>query len=107
MSGAVTTPSATHPSERRQLIGEFVSRLEPGRLAFLFGAGAVAVHIADDNFVQPQPGTSAADHLASGLIPLAILVALATAYPRLRVGTQAAIVIPLGLLGIVAGAGEA
>ena len=36
----------------------------------------VALHVVDDNFVQPQPGTSAADHLVSGLVPLALLVLL-------------------------------
>ena len=38
----------------------------------------------DDNFLQPQPGTSAGDHLASGLVPLAILARAALVYPRLR-----------------------
>ena len=36
---------------------------------FLLGIGVVAVHILDDNFVQPQPGTGATDHLVSGLVP--------------------------------------
>src|SRR5436309_14923338 len=71
------------------------------------GAAVIAVHLLDDNFLQPQPGTSAADHLVSGLVPLAALIAFATAYPRLRAGLRAAIAIPLGLLGIVAGVGEA
>jgi uncharacterized protein len=67
----------------------------------------IALHLLDDNFLQPQPGTSAADHLVSGLMPLAALLAVAVAYPRLRPGVRAAIVIPLGLLAIVAGLGEA
>ena len=33
--------------------------------------GAVALHVVDDNFLQPNPGTSAADHLVGGLVPLA------------------------------------
>ena len=40
---------------------------------FAVAAGAIALHVVDDSFLQPQPGTSAADHLFSGLIPLAIL----------------------------------
>ncbi len=68
---------------------------------------AIAVHLIDDNFIQPEAGTSAADHLVSGLVPLAALATFATAYPRLRAGLRAAIAIPLGLLGIVAGVGEA
>jgi uncharacterized protein len=71
------------------------------------GIVAIALHLLDDNFLQPQPGTSAADHLVSGFVPLAALLAVASAYPRLRPGVRAAIVIPLGLLGIVAGLGEA
>src|SRR5438552_13852107 len=68
---------------------------------------AIAVHLIDDNFVQPEAGTSAADHLVSGLVPLAALFAFAALCPRLRAGLRAAIAIPLGLLGIVAGVGEA
>ena len=52
--------------------------------------GLVALHVVDDNFVQPNPGTSAGDHLASGLIPLAILAFVAGLYPRLRAGARAA-----------------
>jgi len=69
--------------------------------------GVVALHIADDSFFQPQPGTSATDHLAGGLVPLTALLAFATAYQRLRAGMRAAIAILVGLLAIVAGAGEA
>src|SRR3954471_6159958 len=74
---------------------------------FEAGVAAIAVHLLDDNFLQPEPGTSAGDHLLSGLVPLAVLLALAAVYPRLRAGLRAAIAIPLGLLAIAAGAGEA
>jgi predicted alpha/beta hydrolase len=57
----------------------------------------VALVIADDAFVQPEPGTSAGDHLVSGLVPLALALALAWALPRIPV-------VPRGLLAIVAGA---
>ena len=62
----------------------------------------VAVHVADDS-LQPQPGTAATDHLLSGLVPLAVLVLAAWAYPRLRVGARASIALVLGLFGIVVG----
>ena len=68
-----------------------------------FGVVAIAVHIVDDNFVQPQPGTSARDHLLSGLVPLAVLGLAAVAYPRLSGGGRAAIALVLGVFGIVAG----
>jgi hypothetical protein len=71
----------------------------PARLAL----GAVALHVVDDNFLQPQPGTSAGDHLVSGLVPIAVLAVAAVAYRRLRAGARAAIAITLGLLGVVVG----
>jgi uncharacterized protein len=64
----------------------------------------VAVHVADDSFIQPQPGTSAADHLAGGLIPIGALLAVAALYPRLRAGLRAALAATLGVFGITAGA---
>ena len=69
--------------------------------------GAVALHVLDDNFFQPEPGMSAVDHLASGLITLALLVCAAVAYPRLRAGARAILAISLGVLGIVIGSVEA
>ena len=67
----------------------------------------IAVHIVDDNFLQPQPGMSAGDHLVSGLVPLAVLLLSASVYGRLRAGSRAAIAIFLGAFGIVVGASEA
>jgi dienelactone hydrolase len=63
----------------------------------------VAVHVLDDSFFQPQPGTSAADHLVSGLVPFAVLLAAAVFYSRLRPGLRAALAGLLGLFGIAAG----
>jgi hypothetical protein len=63
----------------------------------------VALHIVDDSFLQPQPGTSAADHLASGLVPLAILALATWWYPRLRAGLRAVLALFFGIFGIVTG----
>jgi uncharacterized protein len=71
------------------------------------GFGVIALHILDDSFFQPEPGTSAADHLVSGLLPVAVLVGAAVAYPRLRPGLRAALAVVLGVLGIVMGSIEA
>ena len=65
--------------------------------------GLIALHVVDDNFLQPEPGTSASDHLVSGLVPLALLVIAAWAYPRLRAGLRAVIALTLGLFGVVTG----
>jgi hypothetical protein len=67
------------------------------------GLALVAVHVADDSFIQPQPGTSATDHLASGLIPIAALLGVALVYPRLRAGLRALLAVMLGIFGIVGG----
>jgi alpha/beta superfamily hydrolase len=69
--------------------------------------GLIGLHFLDDNFVQPQPGTSAADHLVSGLVPLALLLLFALAYPRLRGGLRGTLAIVLGVFATVMGAGEA
>jgi hypothetical protein len=68
--------------------------------AFALAAAVVGLHIADDSFIQPQPGTGIADHLASGLVPLALLTAAAIAYPRLRAGGQAILALVVGVFGI-------
>jgi uncharacterized protein len=73
---------------------------------FLLGTGAVALHLLDDAFVQPEPGTAAGDHLISGLVPLGVLIFLAVAYPRVRAGARATIALVLGLFGLVACAVE-
>jgi uncharacterized protein len=59
----------------------------------------LALHVLDDNFVQPQPGTAATDHIVSGLVPLTMLALAAWAYPRL----PGVLGLVLGVLGIAAG----
>jgi dienelactone hydrolase len=63
----------------------------------------VALHVADDSFLQPNPGTSAADHLAGGLVPLAALAAAAWGYGRVRAGARATIALLAGFLGVLFG----
>jgi uncharacterized protein len=70
---------------------------------FVLAVGVIALHVVDDNFVQPQPGTSAGDHLVSGLVPLAVLGLAAWAYPRLRGPWRGAMAVAFGGLGIAAG----
>lgn len=67
------------------------------------GLGLIAVHVLDDSFLQPQPGTSAGDHLVSGLAPFAVLLAVAAVYSRLRPGLRASLAVTLGLFGVVTG----
>jgi uncharacterized protein len=90
-------PSAAVQGRRRAPAG----RRE--RAVFLIAVGVMALHVVDDSFVQPQPGTSAGDHLVSGLVPLAVLALAAVGYPRLRGGARAAIALVVGVFGIAAG----
>jgi hypothetical protein len=85
---SVAAGRGAHPCDRRE------------RALVLLGIGVIAVHIVDDSFVQPQPGTSAADHLAGGLVPLAVLALAAVAYPRLRAGWRAVTALLLGVFGL-------
>jgi fermentation-respiration switch protein FrsA (DUF1100 family) len=84
------------PAQRR-------SAVAPRHLAVFLGAvGLIALHVADDSFFQPQPGTSAGDHLVSGLVPLAVLALGAVLYPRVRAGARAAIALAFGVFGAAA-----
>ena len=74
-----------------------------GRAVFTAAVGLIAVHVIDDSFLQPQPGTSAGDHLVSGLVPVAALALAAWVYPRLRGGSRGALALIAGMIGIVAG----
>ena len=38
------------------------------------GLALVALHVLDDSFFQPNPGTSAANHVFGGLVPTVLLV---------------------------------
>lgn len=69
--------------------------------------GVLAVHILDDALLQPQRGTSAGDHLVSGLVPTALLIGVAWAYPRLRPGFRASLALAFGLFAVAVGGGEA
>ena len=46
--------------------------MDRGRLVFLSAVLVIAVHVVDDSFVNPEPGTSAADHWVSGLGTVAL-----------------------------------
>jgi fermentation-respiration switch protein FrsA (DUF1100 family) len=63
----------------------------------------VGLHVVDDNFLQPQPGTSAGGHLVSGLVPLACLGLGAVVYGRVRPGVRGAIALMLGFFGVLSG----
>ena len=73
------------------------------RRLFGLAVGLIGLHVADDNFLQPEAGTSASDHLLSGLLPLALLALAYWAYPRLSGARRGALALFIGPLGIVTG----
>jgi dienelactone hydrolase len=75
----------------------------PPKTIFRTAIGVIALHVADDNFIHPEPGTSIGQHLVSGLVPLALLGLVAWIYPRLRGGVQGVLAVVLGILGVVGG----
>ena len=96
---AVATPSS--PGLARLAAVAASLRTETG-LARL-GLGLVALHVVDDSWLQPNPGTSAGDHLLAGLVPLALLVAAIVFYPRLRAGARALLALSGGFFGVLVG----
>jgi uncharacterized protein len=71
------------------------------------GIGVLALHVLDDSFMQPQPGTSAGDHLAGGLVPLALIALAVAFYPRVRAGARGTLAVAFGLLALIMGTAEA
>jgi len=82
-----------------RIAGVVQSEIGLARLAI----GVVALHVVDDNFLQPNPGTSAGDHLTGGFVQLAVLVAAAAGYGRLRAGARATTALLVGFFGVLAG----
>jgi dienelactone hydrolase len=75
-------------------------------LSFRIAMALLAIAVLDDAFVHREPGTAAADHLFSGLVPVGVAAALAWAYPRLPAGARACAEIVCGLLALVAGVAD-
>jgi uncharacterized protein len=97
MSATTTARPATAGAARATSGSTLEEKLFLGALAL------IALHVLDDNFLQPEPGTSAGDHLVSGLVPLVLLALAAAWYPRLRAGARGSVAVLLGVFGIATG----
>jgi hypothetical protein len=73
------------------------------RLVFRAAMAVCAIAVLDDAFVHPELGTSAGDHVVSGLVPVAVAVVLAVAYPRLRAGLRGALALTCAPFALTAG----
>jgi alpha/beta superfamily hydrolase len=102
----VTTATAARVASPRRRLADLARALRRESGLFVLGVAVIALHVLDDSFLQPSPGTSAGDHLVSGLVPLVMLALAAWAFPRLRGGRRAALALMFGTFGLVAG-GEA
>jgi hypothetical protein len=81
-------------------------RVAAGRaevLLFRVAMAAATLWVLDDAFWHREPGTSVDDHVASGLVPVALAGLLTLAYPRLPAGARAIAALVAGTLTIVAG----
>ncbi len=94
MSTAVATPPAARPKLSSR-VGE--------TLLFRGSTALIGLHVLDDNFIQPQPGTSIADHLVSGLVLVALLALAAWAYPLLRPGSRGLLALVMAFPALLSG----
>jgi uncharacterized protein len=74
-----------------------------GVTVFRTALAFVALAVADDAFIHPEPGVDAGDHLASGLVPLAVTVLLILVAPRVSGLLRGWLAIFVGVLAIVGG----
>src|ERR671910_2694731 len=90
---------------RPHLLSRLAHAVRREQAPLVLSVAAIGVHIADDNFFQPEPGTSSTDHLVSGLAPLALALVAGVAVVSIgfRPGIRAAFALLLGLFGVVAG----
>jgi len=95
-----------HPApaiEPTVTVGRRAAAWRDETLVFRLAMGAAALWVLDDAFWHREPGTSVGDHLASGVVPVAVAALVAFAYPRLRPGARALAALTAGSLMIVAG----
>ena len=103
----MSTVAHPTPESKTAFAGRAVAALRTETGLARVALGVAALHVVDDNFLQPEPGVSARDHLWGGLVQVALLVAFAWGYPRLRAGLRGILAVYVGLFIIVMGAGEA
>ena len=68
--------------------------------ATLAATAIVAAHAVTDAFIAPEPGVRPADHMLSGVAPLALLVAACGAFWLSRAGLRAVVSLLLGILAL-------
>jgi hypothetical protein len=74
-----------------------------GVTVFRAALAVVALAVADDAFVHPEPGVTAGDHLVSGFVPLAGAALLIAIAPRLCSLMRGWLAIFAGALAVTGG----
>src|SRR5580765_6960430 len=97
-----TVPFSTS-GRARAALGDVAAWARTEHGVFVTALAVVGLHVADDSFLQPNPGVHASDHLAGGLVPLALMAAAAVVYPRMRAGLRALTAIVFGYFGVLGG----
>ena len=99
----MSTLRAARPSGGPLTLARALASVRSESGIVVLALATVALHILDDNYIQPRPGTSAGDHLSSGLVPVAILLVVAAAYPHLPAALRAAAAMTFGAIGLAIG----
>src|SRR6478752_7495436 len=90
------------PPARTTRVRSLAAPVTESRLARA-SLAAIALHVVDDSFLQPNAGVAATDHLAGGLALVTLLGLGAVVYPRLRAGARGAAALLAGFLGLLVG----
>jgi fermentation-respiration switch protein FrsA (DUF1100 family) len=77
-----------------------VARARADVVVFLGAVSILALHVAIDSFVAPEPGTGPGDHLLRGVATLSVLALAALVHPRLPAGGRAALSAAFGVLAL-------
>ena len=99
----MTTSATTQLPTRSYRPARLAHAVLQERVLIPLAFGAVGVHVADDAFLQPEPGMSASDHLVSGLVPLVLIAGAALMYGRVRAGARATLALLVGYFGVLVG----
>ena len=99
----MSASAAAQLPARDHFLARLAHAVQQERVLIPLAFGAVGLHLADDSFLQPEPGMSAGDHLVSGLVPLVLIAGAALAYGRVRVGACATLALLVGYFGVLVG----
>ena len=73
MQGSSSMSIAAEHVAGRQRLRERLRAITLDTTLAVRGLVAIAIHVLDDNFFQPQPGASPLDHRVSGLVPVPVV----------------------------------